>query len=158
MELHEFFLENYKVRGVTEDNQIHRTVLGKLINAEERTVFGGRNTPDAGTKTGSIGFIDLLKREVWVPKDYPKEEIRFLDFEKRLAVNILTIGIEPKYRKNPLYAMTLINKAEETARKWGFGEIVAHTISGEKFYKLLDGLKVAGYFIYANNMGIKRLK
>lgn len=159
MEFHEFYLEDYEARGVTENNKVCRIAMGELVNAEAREVFRpGWGAPDLDTKTGSIGFLDLLRRKEWVPKEYPKENLNEgRDFEIREVPIILTIGIEPKHRKSPLYALSLIKKAEETARRWEFNEIVAHTIDKKNGDRLLNALSTLGYFIYHDNMAIKKL-
>ena len=163
MEIHEFYLENYNASGVTEKNKVYRIVLGDLINSETRSVFkSGFMAPDLGAKTGSIGFLDLLKRDELVPKKYPGRHLnedlcKFEYMETRNVATILTIGVEPKYRKNPLHALSLIERAKEIVKEWGLKEIVAHTIDRVNGDKLLNGLVTLGYCIYDENMGIKRV-
>lgn len=154
-------MKDFKALGVTKDNKVYRIALGKLIDAEERGVFkAGWKAPDLGTKTGSIGFIDLLKRKEWVPKQYPKDKLYLTDFEPRDVLTILTIGIEPLYRGKG-FATKLIKRAEEIAKKNRLNEIIAHTIMGDTdenartIMHILDKLE---YFSYNDNMAIKKIK
>jgi len=173
IERHEFWLTDYLIRG--RDNifsPVYRVVLGELINAEDRKTFRPHEkSHDRGTKSGSIGFMDLTTIEELVPKEcarlYPNPyenpdfEHRYLDedHECARALTILTIGIEPEYRGRNYasYARLLKQRAEELALEWGLDTIVVDRIENPKIEKAIVRL---GYTLYNYDArrAVKRLK
>lgn len=161
---HEFWLPDL-ILG--DRDKIYRIALGKLINASERETFkpGGKDF-NFSTKSGSIGFIDVVIRQERIPKEdalpYPNPNgIRSLehvysasDYETKKTIVILTIGIEPHHRKKG-FARLLKQRVEEIALTWGLDTIVADQIENPVMKEL--NIKL-GYTLFDNGRkAVKRL-
>lgn len=152
-----------------KSNEVYRVALGELIDATDRETF----RPDAmmgrdrHTKSGSIGFMDVVVRDQFVPREgarpmpnphrspYLRFQYASQDCEIVRALTIFDIGIEPQYRRQG-YATLLKKRAEELAVEWGLEVVVSETINNP----IIRGLnRKLGYTLYDRGMkAVKRLK
>jgi hypothetical protein len=87
MESHLFYLPQ-KV----DEQQVSRLALGPLMPSEYRRTFPVFvNSPELGTKTGTVGFMDFIDRRVTLPQSISNRGI--VD-----VISVMTVGIEPGYQ------------------------------------------------------------
>lgn len=173
MEVHEFWLKAHRGIYGQDPNKtlpIYRVALGQLIDATQRKTFSpypGSNDHNLWNKSGSIGFMDLTRRVLEVPNEgahplsnpsrsrYLEYLYSWRDLEKRDALIIEMIGIEPKYRRQG-YARFLKRRVEEIALEWGLDTVVSILIQNVKMRKFNIEL---GYRLFDNGVrAVKRLK
>ena len=168
-QMHEFWLEDYPVPG--RYHEFYRLALGELIDATERQTFKpGWKHPDLHTKSGSIGFMDLAVREQSIPKEraipypnpnnspYLEHVFASSEYERRKALTILVVGIEPAHRGvgrvKPLLS-TFYQRVEELAVDWELDTIVIEMIQSHGVRKTLPKV---GFTLYdRGNNAVKRL-
>lgn len=169
-EMHEFWLKDYPTRG--ENKKWYRLALGELIPAEQRKIFPvGWKDPNYGNYTGSIGFMDVVIREeyipkegavplfVWTPPGYDPELYADCAWKDREQVRVLVlsvIGIEPQYQGNLSYLRAFKQRAEKLTEEWGLDILVADAIQNVPLRKALIR---EGFSLYDNGFrAVKRLK
>ncbi|HLC71269.1 MAG TPA: hypothetical protein VJI32_04625 [Candidatus Nanoarchaeia archaeon] len=107
-----------------------RLILGDKMDAELSKV---RPKPFSGI-TGTIGFIDFIVRNTFVPKKNAPEKLRLWlseDFTKVRSFTILMIGIEPEFRGKKYFPF-MVNLAERMAKKLHCQCVIYHTIQNKQ--------------------------
>ena len=151
MEIHEFYLPSN-----SDKKQRYRVALGPLIDACRRKVFPPDIlSPYKNSKSGSIGFMDVLKNVHFIPKK-PTDVDDWCNYEDKEVLIVLDIGIEPEYRLNFTYLYTLLHRAEKIAHEWNLEVIVGELILNKRFREFL--CQNQGYSSFDNDTRVfKRL-
>ncbi len=109
------------------DDVLHRVALGELKESKHRSALTpGCLSYDWNSQSGSIGFMDVVKRKRYVPSN-TQEPYSLLNQELSDVLAIFAIGIEEphKFKGHGKY---LLSYAEEIARQRGLHGLVADTI------------------------------
>jgi len=140
------FALNYFFKDAFGKYVVVRLALGELVDSRRRHNFKPNlnySPQEFGNLTGRVGFMDFVVRTCWVPPEESKGDEMFV---REAAVDVLKIGVEPKFQGRG-YSKLMIKRAEEIAVQEMIGEVVVDMIKNQR---LSEHLAHRGYLLYHN--------
>ncbi len=124
-----YSLSEFEVEYNVQDSPVYRVTLGELMPSNRRKTI--REIVDPISPTGSIGFMDVIRQDIYLPK------IGEMDERIKTVLTILVIGIEPEFQGRQEYVRCLANRAESLAEEWGLNFVVADSIRNPKLPRVM---------------------